>query len=469
SSVDPLSYTEKSVTLPVVNEQKTEAEWNEWAEKNQPTVDTQNAAPIQQSSLAGVSVNSIEKQIVGGSNAIVGQFPWQAFVQIDNAFRCGGSVILDFWILTAAHCAGSNYLIALGVVNLNSLTTRDVWYSNFSIKHEQYNQSTLSNDIALIKLTTSITFTANIRPIKLMSDASINLTGTLASVSGYGKTADNETASNILKFTQVTVISNAVCASVYGSDVVISSTICAYQINTSICQGDSGGPLIYLDQNNTWVQIGIVSFTNAAGCLLSPSGYARVSSFAGWISYQIAQKIRWSTTVERTNNNNHYTNHHYDTDNHHDTDQPPRRHRQPPRRHRQPLTTTPASTTTTPTTTTTTPANHHDDTDNHHDDTDTTTTPATTTTTPTTTTTTPATTTTTPTTTTMTLGYNHFDDSKITSETNNHETYDYKETNNHKTYDYKETNNHKTYDYKETNNHETNNNKETDNNQETHH
>ncbi|CAB3386982.1 Hypothetical predicted protein [Cloeon dipterum] len=217
SSVDPLSYTEKSVTLPVVNEQKTEAEWNEWAEKNKPTVDAQNAAPIQQSSLAGVSVNSIEKQIVGGSNAIVGQFPWQAFVQIDNAFRCGGSVILDFWILTAAHCAGSNYLIALGV----------------------YNQSTLSNDIALIKLTTSITFTANIRPIKLMSDASINLTGTLASVSGYGKTADNETASNILKFTQVTVISNAVCASVYGSDVVISSTICAYQINTSICQASS--------------------------------------------------------------------------------------------------------------------------------------------------------------------------------------------------------------------------------------
>jgi secreted trypsin-like serine protease len=48
----------------------------------------------------------INKQIIGGENATLGQFPWQAVMTIDDAWMCGGSLILSNWVLTAAHCAG---------------------------------------------------------------------------------------------------------------------------------------------------------------------------------------------------------------------------------------------------------------------------------------------------------------------------------------------------------------------------
>jgi len=54
-------------------------------------------------------------------------------------------------------------------------------------------------------------------------------------------------------------------------------------------KGDSGGPLIYKDNTNSWVQIGVVSFGSAKGCLVGPSAFARVTSFLGWISYKIGQ------------------------------------------------------------------------------------------------------------------------------------------------------------------------------------
>jgi secreted trypsin-like serine protease len=50
-------------------------------------------------------VNYITPQIVGGNDAVVGQWPWQAFIYMDNSWLCGGSLIMPNWILTAAHCA----------------------------------------------------------------------------------------------------------------------------------------------------------------------------------------------------------------------------------------------------------------------------------------------------------------------------------------------------------------------------
>jgi len=54
---------------------------------------------------AGQLSDLVQKQIVGGVDASLGQFPWQAFIYIDNAYLCGGSLILANWVMTAAHCA----------------------------------------------------------------------------------------------------------------------------------------------------------------------------------------------------------------------------------------------------------------------------------------------------------------------------------------------------------------------------
>ena len=51
-----------------------------------------------------VPLNEQDHRITGGQDAVCGQFPWQAAIIIDNRFFCGGSLISDQWVLTAAHC-----------------------------------------------------------------------------------------------------------------------------------------------------------------------------------------------------------------------------------------------------------------------------------------------------------------------------------------------------------------------------
>jgi len=52
-----------------------------------------------------VSLKEQENRITNGSPAIRGQFPWQVALVINGASFCGGSLISNRWVLTAAHCA----------------------------------------------------------------------------------------------------------------------------------------------------------------------------------------------------------------------------------------------------------------------------------------------------------------------------------------------------------------------------
>jgi len=84
---------------------------------------------------------------------------------------------------------------------------------------------------------------------------------------------------------QLTVMEPVTCVAAYRPGLVLPSTLCTHTAsNQSTCKGDSGGPLIYKDATNSWVQIGVVSFSAATGCGTGPAGFARVTHFLGWIS-----------------------------------------------------------------------------------------------------------------------------------------------------------------------------------------
>ncbi|XP_059485544.1 chymotrypsin BI-like [Neocloeon triangulifer] len=281
----------KERTLPRIYEKLSASQWTKLINTNQPSADNPNANPIIQPNVAGTA-SAFSKQ-AGGSLASLGQFPWQALIYIDSAVLCGGSLILSQWVLTAAHCTGRSYDVILGTISQSLLTPGYLRFtSTVNYTHEQYNDTNLNNDIALIKLPSSVSFTASVSPVKLPSlyDATKNLTGTLATVSGFVSSS----SSRDLKYTQVTVISYQSCASYFGSSFVASSIICSKQIDTSICQGDIGGPLVYIDSNKTWVQIGVISFGSSSGCI---AGFTRVSSFLGWMSGKIGQDLSGTTTI----------------------------------------------------------------------------------------------------------------------------------------------------------------------------
>ncbi|KAF2899148.1 hypothetical protein ILUMI_07027 [Ignelater luminosus] len=235
-----------------------------------------------------------DPRIISGSVAGVGQFKHQ----VANRFQvsggtsfCGGSLICDSWVLTAAHCAqgASRFTLYFGSVNQSQVTEpgRVTVTSTQKYVHAGYNTGNLNHDIALVRLPQRVQTTDRIQPIPLATHRTgVNQRLT---VSGWGRTSQSSGVSPVLRYVELDSISNDDCKRVYGSSVVINETLCCKgRPEHSTCNGDSGGPLIEW-VNNRWVQVGVVSFVHAAGCASgNPSGYVRVENYRNWIRNTIA-------------------------------------------------------------------------------------------------------------------------------------------------------------------------------------
>ncbi|XP_063234615.1 brachyurin-like [Bacillus rossius redtenbacheri] len=229
-------------------------------------------------------------KIVNGQRAARGQFPHQAAIFLDNVSFCGGSLISASWILCAAHCTVriSTFSVHLGAQNLNVAEAGRVgMVSRSAVNHAAYNPGNLHNDISLVRLPAPVSLSGFIQLVSLppRSLASNSFVGQPVQVSGWGRMSDvSGGISPQLNFVTTSVIGNAQCAQTYGGSV-IASTICASGAGgRSPCQGDSGGPLV-ISAGGAYLQIGVVSFVSSFGCASgSPSGYARVTAFLGWIS-----------------------------------------------------------------------------------------------------------------------------------------------------------------------------------------
>lgn len=134
--------------------------------------------------------------IVGGVDANPGEFPHMAAIGYPNlnnelSFKCGGSLISEQFVLTAAHCSSADRtkpsMVRLGDLNLKlkdkGLPELDIPIESF-ISHEAYNKETRENDIALIKMTQPILITKNIRPACLQQTE--NIASTKAVATGWG-------------------------------------------------------------------------------------------------------------------------------------------------------------------------------------------------------------------------------------------------------------------------------------------
>lgn len=238
----------------------------------------------------------LNTKIVGGDTAVRGSWPWQVSIQYLGSHFCGGSLINNNWILSAAHCfqsaqtsTPSGLTVSLGKQSLQTSESNTQTISVAQIiNHPSYVDSTHDNDIALLQLSSSVTFSAYIQPVCLAAAGSTLGSGTLVWVTGWGAISSgvNLPYPQNLQEVEVPIVSNAACASSY--DSINSNMMCAglSQGGKDSCQGDSGGPLV-IKQNTSWTQAGVVSF--GRGCALPdfPGVYARVSEYQNWINSQI--------------------------------------------------------------------------------------------------------------------------------------------------------------------------------------
>jgi len=229
-------------------------------------------------------------RIVGGEVATAHEFPWQVALNMDGGWFCGGSIISDEWVLTAAHCtdgAGS-ILVTAGAQNLYDYEPSQVKVTSTDFfEHPDWNPYLIQNDLALIHLPEPLTFNDAIAPVCLPKRSSPELqVGDMMTATGWGKTSDSifEGISPDLRKVTIPVYDHADCASYYGYSIITDGVLCLDSAGGhGTCSGDSGGPLIWLEEGKS-VTRGIHSFVSSAGCLSGyPDGDTNVKKYLDWI------------------------------------------------------------------------------------------------------------------------------------------------------------------------------------------
>ncbi|ERL93372.1 brachyurin [Dendroctonus ponderosae] len=224
-------------------------------------------------------------RIIGGSVAARGAFPYQAALIINGNSFCGGSIISNQWVLTAAHCVdtATSVQLILGAHNPRTTVNEPTQVrlaSDGRVVHADWNRNTLQYDIALLRAAGIPVGAAGISAVALAPASSGTFAGSTAVLSGWGRTSDlSNSIADELNTVQLQILSNAVCQNTFGSSIADQHICTSGSGRVGACNGDSGGPLVV-----NGVEVGVVSFGSVLCSVGLPTAYARVSYFRNWIT-----------------------------------------------------------------------------------------------------------------------------------------------------------------------------------------
>uniref|UniRef100_A0A3B1JTB7 complement subcomponent C1r n=1 Tax=Astyanax mexicanus TaxID=7994 RepID=A0A3B1JTB7_ASTMX len=243
-----------------------------------------------------VSLSGRER-VMGGKAAPAGAFPWQVFLRTNG--RGGAIVIGDRWLMTAAHnlevenLTKENVKVYVGDVLVSELMKHQPIPVESLHVHPGYKNNAMrtnfDNDIALIKLSSPITFNSNVMPVCLPpQDTKLENNGW---VSGFGLT-ETHTTSNNLRYIKLPVVDQDTCRTFVETERATRSDVAPLTDNMfcagfpeggeDTCSGDSGSAFVAKNNEEYWVA-GIVSWGVECAKAGKYGIYTHVSKYTNWI------------------------------------------------------------------------------------------------------------------------------------------------------------------------------------------
>ena len=239
-----------------------------------------------------------DTRIIGGKDAKSGAWPFAVFFMHHGDNQCGGSLIAPEWVLTAAHCIGSEdnnpNEVVLGLIDLTTEEGERIGVDKIFV-HPAFipnDNSNLDNDIALIHLKEP----SKQKPVSLITPAgmsNVESSNTVLTVIGWGLLSTTlnppdfqPDISAILQQVNVEFISRTICNGTdwYNGDITPNEFCAGFELGgKDSCGGDSGGPILVND-SGVVKQVGIVSWGSGCAEEKKPGVYTRIANYNGWIA-----------------------------------------------------------------------------------------------------------------------------------------------------------------------------------------